>query len=224
LVSSRPAFTCSPSTQTSTTSQSSSRRCFHTAYSSCQWAFRRVREAGDRGAASPTRPRRARSKSPHASPCRSRVGRGSPTSRVRRLNSARTQLTKRLLSPRTRGRRTVMVPAVKLRRRGLPYPLRTPAEASTAPRRAAFGRPNNAVTSSFSRVWINHWIGSRTNTSRRPHRSLDGPTCGVIFCAMAVSPFLAGSLSGGFGHPGGYTAFSLFPHFLVVPRRKLRQP
>jgi Transposase DDE domain len=32
-----------------------------------------------------------------------------------------------------------------------------------------------------------------------------------------VSPFLAGSLSGGFGHPRGYTAFSLFPHFSVIP-------
>jgi hypothetical protein len=34
---------------------------------------------------------------------------------------------------------------------------------------------------------------------------------------MAVSPFIAGSLSGGFGHPRGYTACSLFPHFLIIP-------
>jgi transposase len=33
-----------------------------------------------------------------------------------------------------------------------------------------------------------------------------------------VSPFfIAGSRPGGFGHPRGYTAFSLFPHFLVIP-------
>jgi transposase len=36
--------------------------------------------------------------------------------------------------------------------------------------------------------------------------------------AHPVSPFLAGSLPGAFRHPRGYTAFSLFPHFLVIPR------
>src|SRR5262249_2412253 len=93
---------------------------------------------------------------------------------------------------------------------------------ATAPRRAAFGRPHQAVTSSSGRVWMNHWIGAWTNPSRRPHISLDSPTCGVICYAMAVSPLLAGSFSGGFGHPRGDTAFSLFPHFLVIPR--LRRP
>jgi hypothetical protein len=34
---------------------------------------------------------------------------------------------------------------------------------------------------------------------------------------MAVSPFLTGRLPGGFGHPRGYTAFPLVPHFLVIP-------
>src|SRR5262249_38130392 len=97
-------------------------------------------------------------------------------------------------------------------------PWRLPAGVATAPRRAAFGRPHQAVTSSSGRVWMNHWIGAWTNPSRRPHISLDSPTCGVICYAMAVSPLLAGSFSGGFGHPRGDTAFSLFPHFLVIPR------
>jgi hypothetical protein len=152
LVSSSPTCPSSPSAQTDTPAKSASRRRFHPSYSSCQGACRRLREAGDRGAASPNRPRRASSQSPHASPCRDRVGRSAPTSRVRRVNSGQTRLTNRSCSPRTRGRRTVLVPAVQRNRRGVPSPVRIPVGASTALRRAAFGRPSHAVPSASRRV------------------------------------------------------------------------
>src|ERR671923_904667 len=218
LVSSSPALTYKPSAQTYTTSRSSSRRRFHASYSSCHWAFKRASDVGERGAASPSRPRRARSKSPNASPCRYSWGSNSPTSRVRRLKSGSTRLTNRSPSPRTRGRRTVTGPAVSVNCRGLPYPLRRPWGASTAARRTDLARPKSAVISSSNNAWRNRWTCSRTNASNRSQISLDDKACVVVFCSMAVSPFLlAGSWPGGFGHPRGYTAFLLFPHLLVIP-------
>jgi hypothetical protein len=46
--------------------------------------------------------------------------RSSPTCLVCRLNRGSTRLSKRSLNPRTRGRRTVIVPLVILKRRGFP--------------------------------------------------------------------------------------------------------
>src|SRR5206468_788949 len=74
-----------------------------------QIALRRAIEGADRGAPSPSSPRKARSKSPWASPGRYNSGSNRPTSSVRRLNAGSSRLSKRSLSPRTRGRRRVIV-------------------------------------------------------------------------------------------------------------------
>ena len=51
---------------------------------------------------------------------------------------------------------------------------------------------------------------------------LDGDVRVVIFCSMAVSPScVTGSWPGELGHPRGYTAFLLFPYFLVIPRESV---
>jgi transposase len=42
----------------------------------------------------------------------------------------------------------------------------------------------------------------------------------VVCCGIAVPPFCAGRPPGGCGYPRGYTAFLLFPHFLVIPLRE----
>src|SRR5437867_3386203 len=101
-----------------------------------QRALRRPIEGADSGAPSPSSPRKARSKSPWARPCRYSSGSNRPTSSVRRLNAGSSRLSKRSLKPRTRGRRSVIVPLLKLSRRGWPKPLRYPSGASTAVRRS----------------------------------------------------------------------------------------
>jgi hypothetical protein len=118
LVASRPAFTARPSAHTETPSTASRRRWVQPAAAGGHGACSRPRAAGESGAASPPRPRRARAKSPTASPCRERWGRRSPPWRVRRVYKGTTRLTHRAPSPRTRGRRLVMVPLGKLRPRG----------------------------------------------------------------------------------------------------------
>ncbi len=117
---SSPALTYTPSTQRQTGSRSASDRLFQRSYSACQPAFSRAIDAADSGAPSPSSPRRARSKSPVASPCRYSVGSNWPTASVRRLNSGRSWLSNRSANPRTRGRRSVIVPALRLSRRGFP--------------------------------------------------------------------------------------------------------
>src|SRR5206468_9732194 len=66
--------------------RSSTTRVFQSSYSACQLALRRAIEGADSGAPSPSSPRKARSKSPWASPCRYSSGRRRLTSSVRRLN------------------------------------------------------------------------------------------------------------------------------------------
>jgi hypothetical protein len=90
---------------------------------------RLVAEATDAGAgagraSSPSSPRRTRSKASRASPCRYSSGSRRPTSSVRRFNAGSRRLSKRSVGPRTRGRRSTIVPPLKLSRRGLPKPLR----------------------------------------------------------------------------------------------------
>jgi hypothetical protein len=67
----------------------------------------------------------------------------------------------------------------------------------TEARRADFGRPHNAVTSSSSSAWMHRWLCSRTNPSSCSHRWLDGPACVLVFCSMAGSPGLAWAWPGG---------------------------
>ena len=80
----------------------------------------------DSGAPSPSRPRRANSKSPSARPCRYSCTTSSAASFVRRANSGSTRLSNRSSTSRTRGRHTSTVPEAKVRFRGFPYPLRYP--------------------------------------------------------------------------------------------------
>src|SRR5262249_25814350 len=116
-------------------SSSSTERRFHRSDSACQPALSRAIEGADSGAPSPSSPRKARSKSPWANPCRYSSGNSRPTSSVRRLNAGSSRLSKRSLSPRTRGRRSVIVPLLRLSRRGLPQPSRLAPAVPIARRR-----------------------------------------------------------------------------------------
>src|SRR5882724_6802367 len=210
-----------PSAHTYTGSRSSSRRCFHAAYSACQPAFSRAIDGADSGAASPSSPRRARSKSPWASPCRYSSGRSRPTSSVRRLNSGRSRLSNRAPSPRSRGRRIVIVPAIVLSRRGLPRPFRYPGAASTPSRRAYRRRPTTCSTSSSKSCCSKRWTPCRANASRLSHVGLDSAPVPVLFSFMGGVSFGGRSQRPRFGlwSPEGYTAFSSFTHPLTLPRQ-----
>src|SRR6266404_8786580 len=209
-----------PSAHTYTGSRSSSRRCFHAAYSACQPAFSRAIDGADSGAASPSSPRRARSKSPWASPCRYSSGRSRPTSSVRRLNSGSSRLSNRAPSPRSRGRRIVIVPVIVLSRRGLPSPFRYPGAASTPSRRSYRRRPTTCSTSSSKSCCSNRWTPCRANASRLSHVGLDSAPVPVLFSFMGGVSFGGRSQRPRFGlwSPEGYTAFSSFTHPLTLPR------
>src|SRR5258705_7438740 len=208
-----------PSAHTYTGSRASSRRRFHVAYSACQPAFSRAIDGADSGAASPSSPRRARSKSPWASPCRYSSGRSRPTSSVRRLNSGSSRLSNRPSSPRSRGRRTVIVPVIVLSRRGLPNPFRYPGAASTPSRRAYRRRPTTCSTSSSKSCCSNRWTPCRANASRLSHVGLDSAPVPVLFSFMGGVSFGGRSQRPRFGlwSPEGYTAFSSFTHPLTLP-------
>src|SRR5882724_4479713 len=208
-----------PSAHTYTGSRSSSRRCFHAAYSACQPAFSRAIDGADSGAASPSSPRRARSKSPWASPCRYSSGRSRPTSSVRRLNSGSSRLSNRAPSPRSRGRRIVIVPVIVLSRRGLPRPFRYPGAASTPSRRAYRRRPTTCSTSSSKSCCSNRWTPCRANASRLSHVGLDSAPVPVLCSFMGGVSFGGRSQRPRFGlwSPEGYTAFSSFTHPLTLP-------
>src|SRR5262249_39617883 len=93
-----------------------------------------------------------------------------------------------------------MVPLVNVSRRGLPYPLRYPGEASTASRRADFVRPNNSVTSSSRRAWMNCCTCSRTKSSKYSQVLLAFNSRVVSFLfSMAHPPSLPGPQPGPVG-------------------------
>src|ERR671919_2531702 len=89
------------------------RRSFHSCCSPCHFSLSRTTVLADTGASSPNSPRRARSKSPAARPCRYSSGISWSTSRVRRAKKGNTRLSKRSSRPRTLGRRTRTVPQLK---------------------------------------------------------------------------------------------------------------
>src|SRR5216683_807020 len=185
-----------PSAHTYTGSRSSSRRCFHVSYSACQPAFSRAIDGADSGAAAPSSPRRARSKSPWANPCRYSSGRSRPTSSVRRLNSGSRRLSNRASSPRTRGRRIVIVPVIALSRRGLPYPFRYPARPSTPSRRSYRRRPKTSSTSSSKSCCSSRCTPCRASASRLSHTGLDSVPVSVL-CSFMGGVSFPGVLSAG---------------------------
>ena len=135
-------------------------------------------------------PRRARSKSPSASPCRCSSGNSSPTSWVLRANSGRIRLTKRSSNPRTRGCRNVTVPRGVVSWRGFPYPFRYPGKAPTSARRWHRARPQSSVTSAARTHWTSSCIRSRSYSWRVSQVGIDNCSRCVLCCCMAVSSLL----------------------------------
>jgi hypothetical protein len=191
---SSPARTYTPSAHRYTGSRSSSRRLRHASHSACHCSFSRATVLAERGASSPSSPRRARSKSPSA---RYSSGNSSPTSLVLRANSGRIRLTKRSSNPRTRGRRNVTVPTGVVSLRGFPYPFRYPGTPSTSPRRWYRARPNSSVTSASRAHWTSSCIRPRSQVWSVSQVGIDAVPCDVVRSYMAVFSLL-GPIARGF--------------------------
>src|SRR5271169_3309811 len=162
---------------------------FHSSYSSCHFAFSRTIDDADKGAPSPNRPRRDRSKSPVASPCRYSSGNSCPTSFDLRLKKGIILLSNCSSVSRTRGRRTVIVPFMSDIFFGFPYPLRYPTGPSTTAILSDFLRPRNLSTSSSRISWIYSCAFSRTISSSVSYVALDPFLLSVILFFMVVFPF-----------------------------------
>ena len=119
-----------------TGSRSASGRVRQSSYSACHPAFSRAIEAADSGAPSPSSPRRARSKSPSARPCRYSCGSSCPTASVRRLNTRQELTFEPLGQPADAWPAQGDRPRAQAQPPGLPKPVAIAGRGIDAPRAA----------------------------------------------------------------------------------------